>query len=253
MARVTVPRQSVIQQVARLGPLVPLLTCAGFSQSVLTAALPYITNDLNGLSLYSWVTWAYMIPLALAVPVWAYVSARWPQRSLLRVSILLYIIGLGISGLSALPFFNATRQTVMYVFLSGRSMQGIGMSGAATWIFALISGGNLIADIKLVKNFLIIFPVVYFFGLVTGPYLGDQISTHLSWRWIFALLFVIAFVVLFLERQSKFDEASNEQFATTLVLTIFFVLMPVISFLPYAVTAFLFFRRASVPVNHAAS
>jgi MFS family permease len=248
---VIVPKQSISQQVARFGPLVPLLICAGLTQSILTTALPPIVSDLNGLSLYSWVTWAYVIALALTLPFWTYILTLLPQKTVLKIGVLLYVIGLGISGLSTSLDLHTPYENGMVIFLLGRVIQGVGMSSAVVWAFSIFFIEEFVLKSKTIRALLVLSPIIYLFGLISGPYLGGLLSDHASWRWIFGFLLIVILPVLLSEKRD--DVTMCKRTSNIVVFSFLFVLMPVISLFPYAIAVYLLLRRTNLSTNKAVS
>jgi MFS family permease len=195
--------------------------------------------DLNGLALYSYVTWAYMLALIIAAPLWIYSSTLWSPSSLLRAGMVVYLLGLAASGLAGLSSFNVLSENGMLTFLTGRVLQGIGMCGMLVWIFVSLARYRVTDNIKRSRFHLMAIPFVYFIGLIAGPYLGAQMVDHFSWRWIFVLFFSLAFAALFFGSSMNFGEKSRKISPKVFILTLFFILIPVISVVPYVVAAFL--------------
>jgi EmrB/QacA subfamily drug resistance transporter len=146
-----------------------------FDGTVITTALPAMSRSLhsNPVALSTGVT-AYLVSLAVFIPVSGWIADRYGASSTFRAAILLFTIASVFCG-----FAHNVEQLVL-----ARCLQGMG--GAM-----MLPVGRLI----ILRNFdrtefiramsLVTTPALI--GPVLGPPIGGFITTFLDWRWIFFL------------------------------------------------------------------
>ncbi|MFI4987688.1 MAG: MFS transporter [Alphaproteobacteria bacterium] len=160
--------------------VVPLIVaCALFMENldgtVITTALPAmaVSFDSNPIQLSLGVT-AYMLSLAVFIPVSGWVADRFGARTVFRLAIIVFLLGSILCGLSS-GFLE---------FAAARVLQGVG--GAM-----MVPVGRLIMIRSVVKSELVramaYLTVPALIGPVLGPPVGGFITTYVSWRWIFFL------------------------------------------------------------------
>ncbi|HUI17514.1 MAG TPA: MFS transporter [Alphaproteobacteria bacterium] len=160
--------------------IVPLIVaCALFMENldgtVITTALPAmaISFSTSPIQLSLGVT-AYMLSLAVFVPVSGWVADRFGARTVFRLAISVFILGSILCGLS-----NGVLE-----FAAARVLQGIG--GAM-----MVPVGRLVMIRSVEKSELVramaYLTVPALIGPVLGPPVGGFITTYVSWRWIFFL------------------------------------------------------------------
>jgi EmrB/QacA subfamily drug resistance transporter len=176
--------------------LTPLIVaCALFMENldgtVVATALPAIARDLgvNPLHLNLAIT-AYLLSLAVFIPVSGWVADRYGARHVFRAAIVIFTGASILCGLS----------TDLTGFVLARILQGLG--GAM-----MVPVGRLVVLRATPKSELVramaYLTIPALIGPVVGPPLGGFIATYLSWRWIFwlnlpigALGFVLATIFI---------------------------------------------------------
>jgi MFS family permease len=159
--------------------LVPIIVgCALFMQTldstVIATALPAMARSLNEdpIRLNLAIT-AYLLSLAVFIPISTWVADKFGARTVFRYAILLFTVGSVFCGLSqSLP-----------ELVAARILQGLG--GAM-----LVPVGRLLvlktvpkSDWVEAMSYLTVPSVL---GPVVGPPIGGFIVTYYSWRWIFS-------------------------------------------------------------------
>jgi EmrB/QacA subfamily drug resistance transporter len=145
---------------------------AGIEMTVVGTAMPTIIASLGGLNRYSWVFSAYLITSTVTVPVWGKLSDLYGRRTIYQISIAIFLVGSGLSGLS----------TSMPQLIGFRALQGLGAGGI------LPVGLTIIGDIYSLEQRArrqALFSGVWGFASIVGPIAGGFITDLLSWRWIF--------------------------------------------------------------------
>ncbi|MFD8789595.1 MFS transporter [Streptomyces vinaceus] len=96
------------------------LFAALLSSTIVTNALPAVIKDLGGgQSAFTWVVTAALLSLTASVPIWGKLADLVDKKALVQMSLVIYIIGSVIAGLSQNP---AT-------LISARVVQGLGAGG----------------------------------------------------------------------------------------------------------------------------
>jgi EmrB/QacA subfamily drug resistance transporter len=158
--------------------LVPLIVaCALFVQvmdsTIIATSLPMIALDFGkdpvvlklGLS-------AYLISLAVFIPISGWISDRFGGRTVFRTSLGVFMVGSVLCGFTH-SFFS---------FVAARFLQGIG--GAMMVPVGRIVILRTVPRQKLVSA-LNTLTAPAMLGPVIGPPVGGLITTYASWRWIF--------------------------------------------------------------------
>jgi EmrB/QacA subfamily drug resistance transporter len=171
--------------------IVPLVVaCAYFMENfdgtVITTALPAMAHSFHAsaAALSIGIT-AYMISIAVCIPMSGWVVDRYGSRTVFRAAILVFALASAWCGL-------ATR---LDEFVAARVLQGIG--GAM-----MVPVGRLIilrsvnkAEFVRAMSMVTIPGVV---GQVLGPPVGGFFATYLTWRWIFYVNIPISVVGIIL-------------------------------------------------------
>src|SRR5437870_6225546 len=112
--------------------LILAIFVAMLSATVVSTALPRIVGDLHGgESAYTWVVTATLLTQTASMPVWGKLADQVNPKVLMQLSILVYVAGSAIAGLS--------RDVAVLIF--ARALQGVGAGGItalAQTILALI-------------------------------------------------------------------------------------------------------------------
>ena len=173
-------------------------------QTIVSTAMPKIVSELNGLTLYAWVTTAYLLTSTVAVPIWGKLGDLYGRKPALLGSIAFFLLGSWLSGLSGefgdLPILGSG----MTQLITFRAIQGIGGGGLFTIAFTII--GDLYPPrerAKLGGIFAAVFGLSSTLGPLIGGYFTDLGTTHLfsyevaGWRWAFYVNVPIAMLSLF--------------------------------------------------------
>ena len=189
------------QRLAYIGIMIALFLAA-LDQTIVTTALPRITDELGGLNYYAWVVTAYLLASVLGLPLFGRLIEIFPAKWVLLAAVSIFLAGSVFSGLA--PSIQA--------LIAFRALQGIG------------GGGILALTVTLIA---FLFPsrergrrqgmmgAVFGISSVLGPWLGGLLTDVLSWRWIFyinvpvgvvALIFILGYMPrLQPEQRGRFD------------------------------------------------
>ena len=164
---------------------------AALDQSVVSAAMRTIADDLGGLSLQAWATTAYLITSTVSTPIYGKLGDIFGRRPVFMVAIAIFILGSFTTG-----FANTMVELAGY-----RALQGIGAGG----LFSLAL--TIVADIVPPREraryqgmFLAVFGSSSLLGPVIGGTLAgiDEFLFVEGWRWIFLMNLPIGAVSMFM-------------------------------------------------------
>ncbi|WP_309571464.1 MDR family MFS transporter, partial [Deinococcus sp.] len=169
------------------------LFLAALDQTIVSTALPRITKDLDGLSLYSWVTTAYLLASTSMVPIYGKLSDIYGRKPILMFGIVVFLIGSMLCGLSGEPFMQNLFGSGMMQLVVFRGLQGFGAAALTSVAFAIIADIFAPADRGRYQG---LFGAVFGLSSVIGPLLGGFLTDHVSWRWVFYVNLPIGLIAL---------------------------------------------------------
>src|SRR4029450_4651467 len=158
-------------------------------QTVVGTALPKISTELNGASLYTWAFTIYLLTSTISGPIYGKLSDLYGRRPIFIWAVGLFIVASLLCGLSQ----------EMWQFILFRGLQGLG--GGAVCPVALAVVADLWSPAERGK-YLGLFGAVFGLSSLLGPGIGGFITDTWGWDWIFLGNVPIAQVspLLFLRR-----------------------------------------------------
>jgi EmrB/QacA subfamily drug resistance transporter len=207
------------RRITLIGVMIVFLLSA-LDQTIVATAMPTIISQLHGLSLYSWVTTAYLLSSTVMVPVWGKLGDLHGRKGVLIWGIGLFLLGSWLSGLAGefgeLPLLGSG----MIQLIVFRAVQGLGGGALFTTAFAIIA--DLFAPRERGK-FAGLFGAVFGLASAVGPLIGGYFTDHgtvtiaghliAGWRWVFYLNLPVGLVALFMviARMPRLSHASKGQ------------------------------------------
>lgn len=151
-----------------LGAVAPLL-----DSTIVSIAIHTLGHDLNAsTAAVQWVSTAYLLALAMVVPVSGWAVERFGARPVWLASLTVFLAGSMLCGLA----WNIGS------LVAFRVVQGIGggilLPVLQTLVMRAAGGRNL-------GRLMAVITLPALIGPILGPVLGGLIVGHLSWRWIF--------------------------------------------------------------------
>ncbi|XVQ06904.1 MDR family MFS transporter [Spirillospora sp. CA-255316] len=143
--------------------------------TVVNVALPTMAADLNvGSEAIQWVTTAYLLALAVTVPVTAWACDRFGSKRVWIAGLALFLIGSGLCALA--PGLGS--------LVAFRALQGIGggiMLPVLQTILVRAAGPAKVGRV------LTLVTLVVTIAPIAGPLVGGVIVDAANWRWVFVI------------------------------------------------------------------
>jgi len=188
-----------------LWALAVVLLLGALDQTIVSTAMPRIIEQLQGLSMYAWVTTSYMLTSTVAVPIYGRLSDIYGRKPVLVSGVLVFLAGSVLCGLAGefgdLPVLGSGMMQLV-VF---RAIQGLGGGALMTSVFATIA--DLFPPRERGK-FFGLFGSVFGLATVIGPFVGGFFTDHgtvtllgyevAGWRWVFYVNLPLGLVALFM-------------------------------------------------------
>lgn len=192
---------------------------SSLDQTVVGTAMPRIIIDLGGFTHYTWITTAYIVTSAVAMPITGKLTDMYGRKFFYIIGLVIFVSASFLCGLS-----NTMTQIIIF-----RGLQGIG--GGILMASAFIVIGDLFppAERGKYQGFM---SGVFGLSSVIGPMLGGFITDTLSWHWVFfvniplGILIIILFVFFFPNlRPDTLKHSVDYPGLVTLVLAVLSVML----------------------------
>ncbi len=157
---------------AIFGALLAGMFMSSLDQSILGTAMPTIVGELNGVEHQGWLMTAYILAIAIVMPIYGKAGDVWGRRYPFLIAI----------GLFTLASVGGALASSFPMLVTWRAIQGLGGGGL------IILSQAIIADVVSAKDRgKYMGPMGAVFGLsaVVGPLLGGWFTESLTWRWAF--------------------------------------------------------------------
>ncbi|KAJ5217392.1 major facilitator superfamily domain-containing protein [Penicillium chermesinum] len=157
-----------------------LIMCCNFltlflvalDRTIISTAIPRITDEFNSLGDIGWYSSAYMLTGACSQPVFGRIYKFYDMKRNFLTAVIIFDIGSAVCG--AVPTSNT--------FIAGRAIAGFASAG--------IFSGCMLITIPLVPlhkrpMFQSMFGAVFGIPSVLGPLVGGAFTSNVTWRWCF--------------------------------------------------------------------
>ncbi|KAF2723309.1 MFS general substrate transporter [Polychaeton citri CBS 116435] len=159
---------------------------AALDVTIVTTALPTISEHFHSSAGYTWIGSAFLLANAASIPSWGKVSDIFGRKPMLLLANIIFMVGSLIAALS----------NSIGMLIAARAIQGIGGGGLV--ILVNITIGDLFS-LRSRGAFYGIIGGVWAIASSIGPIIGGAFTEGASWRWCFYInlpLDGIAFFVL---------------------------------------------------------
>jgi EmrB/QacA subfamily drug resistance transporter len=147
---------------------------AALDQTIVATALPRIVGDFGGVDQLAWIASIYLLTSTAAMPLVGKLSDIYGRRLLFQVSIVVFMLGSLMAGLSQ----------SMGQLIAARAVQGLGAGGLVVLNFGVLA--DIVAPRERGKYQGYV-ASVWAVASVLGPVVGGFFVDNLTWRWIFLI------------------------------------------------------------------
>lgn len=147
------------------------LVLSSLDQTIVAAAMPTITKQLGGLSLYSWVFTVYMLASTTMMPIYGKLADLFGRKRVLLSGLLVFLIG-------SIGCGFASTMVELVIF---RGIQGLGAGALMPISFTIVA--DLYPPEQRVK-FMGLFSTIFAASSIAGPAIGGWL-VQWNWSWIF--------------------------------------------------------------------
>ncbi|MDO8209310.1 DHA2 family efflux MFS transporter permease subunit [Conexibacter sp. CPCC 206217] len=141
--------------------------------TIVNVAIDTLARDFDvSLSTIQWVSTAYLLSLAIVIPLTGWAADRFGTKRLWMSSVALFVLGSALCGLA----WNADS------LIAFRVLQGLGggmVMPAGMTVLAQTAGPQRVGRVMSIVG------VPMLLGPILGPVLGGWLVDDVSWRWIF--------------------------------------------------------------------
>jgi MFS transporter len=148
------------------------LVISAFEGTVVTTAMPTITQALGGSSLYAWVFTAFLLASMIGVMVSGKLGDQLGRKPTFLGGVALFLAGSALCGAAhSVPWLIAFRV-----------VQGLGAGAIQPTTMTIAADLYTLKERAVVQS---VFTGVWGLANVLGPVIGGLLVAHTSWRWVF--------------------------------------------------------------------
>lgn len=148
------------------------LVISAFETTVVTTAMPTITQVLGGAELYAWVFSGFLLACTFGVMVSGKLGDHLGRKPVFLGGIALFLAGSALCGLA----------TSVPALIAFRVIQGLGAGAVQPTTMTIAADLYSLEERAVVQS---VFTGVWGLANVLGPVIGGWIVSHASWRWVF--------------------------------------------------------------------
>ncbi|PSK60748.1 hypothetical protein B9Z65_898 [Elsinoe australis] len=181
-------KASVGKRTVVMGALCMAVFLAALDVTIITTALPTISEEFQSSSGYTWIGSAFLLGNAASIPTWGKISDIFGRKPVLLVANVIFFVGSLVAALA----------NSIGMLIAARAIQGIGAGGLV--ILVNITIGDLFS-LRNRGAYYGIIGMVWAFASAIGPIIGGAFAQRVTWRWCFYINLpldgVAFFIILF--------------------------------------------------------
>ncbi|PYZ97638.1 MFS transporter [Alteribacter lacisalsi] len=158
---------------------------AAIEVTVISTAMPSITQDLGGLDLISWVFAIYLLTYAVMTPIFGKLADLFGRKKIFITGATLFLIGSALCG-----FSQSMEQLIAF-----RALQGVGAGALMPMVFTIV--GDVFRYEQRARAQAIIGSIWGIAGIF-GPLVGGFTVDFFTWHWIFFMNIPFGLVSMYL-------------------------------------------------------
>ncbi|RVD82123.1 uncharacterized protein DFL_006557 [Arthrobotrys flagrans] len=168
--------------------LVLAIFLVALDRTIISTAIPQITNEFNSLGDVGWYGSAYLITGCGFMPLSGKIYTFYPTKWVFLAQIIFFEVGSALCGWAP----DSTS------FIVGRAIAGAGSSGIFTGAIVMLTDA---VPLHKRSTFMGAFGGVFGVSGVIGPIMGGAFAQHATWRWSFWInlpIGAVAFIIILL-------------------------------------------------------
>ncbi|KAF4555917.1 Efflux pump dotC-like protein [Elsinoe fawcettii] len=165
-------KSSVGKRTVIMAALCMAVFLAALDVTIITTALPTISEEFQSAAGYTWIGSAFLLGNASSVPTWGKVSDIFGRKPVLLAANIVFFIGSLVAALA----------NSIGMMIAARAVQGIGAGGLVILV------NITIADLFSLRNrgaYYGVIGMVWAFASAIGPIIGGAFTQNVTWRWCF--------------------------------------------------------------------
>ncbi len=164
--------RTMLETTIIMGSLCMSVFLAALDNTIITTALPTISEHFHSNAGYTWIGSAYLLANAASTPSWGKFSDIWGRNPILLAAAATFFLGSLLAAVSV----------NVGMLITARAIQGIGGGGLIVLVNICISD---LFSIRSRGTYFAIIGMVWSFASTTGPILGGVLTQKVSWRLCF--------------------------------------------------------------------
>lgn len=191
-----------MQRTTRKGLVIVALFIATFlaaiEGTIVSTAMPKITEALHGSQLFTWVISIYLLATVISIPIFGKLADLYGRKRMFNLGVIIFLFGS-----TACGFAQTMEQLVLF-----RMIQGVGAGALTTIPFTIIGDVFSYAERGKVQGWV---GSVWGISGIIGPLAGGMIVDAISWRWIFFMNIPFGIVSFILLTLALFEQIEKKK------------------------------------------